>query len=421
MLAVASSNSPLTKFLRKNPLRRHLSRKILKDPFLWAVAVRVFLLFAVPRGMQGDSVDFHQIATNIAQGHGFSRCFGEPFPPTSQRPPLYPYVLGMLYSLGAGPRFGAAILNLVLDLASMGLARAWGRRLGFAWAEKIPWVIALCPLLVTYGMYPTTENISIFLYFLALYFLSARKPVASGLSFGLLSLCRSYFLLFPILIWLFRPLRDWSRKSLALVVLASFAAPGVWVARNAVVLNRISFSQGAGVGWQSYQGVCVANFDWWKPEHISLIASDPLFLRMTQTHCSTEEQIAELDKQALEKVRLCVTEKPLEAARNVLAKGLMLFVNWGLFMPYNLVPFVVQHLVNAALFLYWIGAIAVLRGRRRNQPRLEDAIRLATLNIGYIAAVTLPFAVDARYLLAPFLVLLVCVFEASKKKFPNFF
>ena len=372
----------------------------------------------VPIRVEGDAVDYIQMAKNLAAGHGFSRCFGEPYVATAQRPPLYPLALALVYMIGLGYEFGAVILNSICDLISMRLSQIWGEELKLSWARNIPWVVALCPLLITYGMYPTTENLSITLFFLALVLTYRTKPLLSGLSWGLLSLCRSYFLLFPIMLGVFGPTRkgprSWKRAQLAIMVAASFVAPSVWMVRNHLELNKIAFTQTSMVGWQTYQGMCFANFDWWNPSHVNLLVNDPVMQKIMNSHCSTENEIAGFDNDAKAEVYRCVLDHPLGTIRNILTKGVHLFINWGLFMPYNRVPFLVQQLVNAFMLFYWFCVIRILLTYRQKKGGLQDAVHFSLMNIAYIALVTLPFAVDARYLLGPFLTLLIAVIEMVK-------
>jgi hypothetical protein len=384
----------------------------LRNPYVWCVVLRLALAFAMPRHMEGDSADYEMIASNLAAGHGISRCGAEPFAPTAQRPPLYPLALAAVYLAGFGHDWGPILLNILFDLLSMFLAKAWAERLKLSFAPKVTWVIALCPLLITYGMYPTTENLSMTVFFAALLLTVQERWALAGLAWGALSLCRSYYLLFPFAMLLIPPLKKASRRSVAVLALTSLALPGAWVARNRVVLGHAVFSQGSTVGWQSFQGVCVANFDWWRPAHLQAMFDNPVMSKMIASHCADEDKLAAYDEKAKGVVASCVREHPFQSARNVLAKQVMLFVNWGLFMPYNRVPFLLQQLVNALLFVYWWCAWKAVRSRKsRGAPGLGDALRFSVLGVAYVVAVTLPFAVDARYLLGPFITLLICVLE----------
>lgn len=386
---------------------------------MWAIAVRLLFSALVPRQLQGDAVDYEQLAVNLAAGRGFTRCFFEPFNPTAQRPPLYPMVLAIWYMVGWSHAFGAMLLNLILDLVSMKLVTLWSRDLKLTWGKYAPWVIAFCPLLITYGMYPTTENLSITLFLLATLLLFRRKAVLSGLMWGLLALCRSYYLLFPLVLLVgfrkFKIAKDLGWKGFAILAVMSFVGPSIWMVRNYQVIGKVAFTQTSMVGWQAYQGLCVANFDWWRPEHLAHMYSVPVFYKMITGHCTKEEQIASLDQEAKQLVYQCIADRPFDTLRNVLTKGMNLFVNWGLFMPYNRVPFMVQHVVNAFMYVYWFCVFMILWKHRKKimgqNGGAGEVLRYSLLNIAYIVAVTIPFAVDARYLLGPFLTTMFGVFE----------
>lgn len=433
----------LTRVPRKIALPTIDFRQLHKNPYVWAILLRVLYMVLVPRHWMGDAVDYEQLASNLAEGRGFSRCFSEPFRLTAQRPPLYPLVLALFYMMGMSHRTGPIFLNIAFDLLSMNLAKRWGVAAGLKRVSFIPWVVGLCPLLITYGMYPTTENLSVTLFFAAMLLTFKDRPNRmtafwAGLMWGLVTLCRSYFLLFPIgfaamklapvlpavvkgpLRKLFEIVyvgRKWQPKAIVIFLAMSFAAPTVWMIRNTVSLGRVSFTQTSMVGWQSYQGVCFANFDWWKPEHLGHMYATPVLAKMISSHCAEESVIAELDAQVKDLVRQCIVERPWESLRNVVAKGINLFINWGLLFPYDRMPFLGQHFINALLCLFWFTAARLIWSHRkalRPASASRDVVRFSVLCILYIVGVTIPFAVDARYLLAPFLTLLIVCFEISK-------
>jgi hypothetical protein len=422
------------------PARRSFPSRVsqgFRSPIFWAAALRLAaFVFYYPIDFRGDAADFDALAANLAAGHGLSRCAAAPFPPTAQRPPLFPVLLSVFYFFGASRLWAAFALNTVLDLLSLRLARLWSAEagLGDVGARRLAWFVALCPLLVFYAPYPTTENLSFFL-FLGASWLTfkgrasdrpGRWGFAGGIAWGCLALCRSYFLLFPALLALIRPSRQWSRKGLALMFACSLIVPSIWVARNHAVFGKPVFSQGAAVGWQAYQGLCVSNFDWWDSRDVARITDHPVLSRMLGSACLSDDRMAELDHQVRQEVwRDCVAGDPAQAALNVAVKGAMLFINWGQFMPYTEIPSALRDWVNAFMALYWIYAAWILaraaRGSRSRggglgppaTPQVAASARYAILGLLYVAAVTLPFAVDARYLLGPFAVAFAVVMAIS--------
>ncbi len=394
------------------------TKAALTSPFLWAALARVAIAVLVPRSMQGDAIDYHFLASNLSSGRGFSRCMNEPFFLTSQRPPLYPIALALVYLVGVSQAWAAIALNGVCDLVSMWLARVLADDLRLRYARFAPWIVGFCPLLITYGAYPTTENLSILLFLAALILTFRRMPASAGIAWGLVSLCRSYYLLFPLLLLVFKPAPRWTRRGLALMAALSFAAPVAWMTRNHYAVGKFAFTQGGMIGWQSYQGLLFPAFDWWRPEHIDALFSVPDVVNMARAHCASDDTIFDLDQRVLALVKQGVAESPLETVRNVLIKGVNLFVNWGLVMPYNRVPFLITHLINAILFAFWFVAGALVlrwfRSGRSGPDGLRDLLMFSVVTIAYVVAVTLPFAVDARYLLGPFLTLFLVVLELVK-------
>jgi hypothetical protein len=399
----------------------------LRSPYFWAVILRVVCFWWIsPISFRGDAADYEHIAANLAAGNGFSRCPLPPFPPTAQRPPLFSLILAGLYFLGAGNLWAAFVLNLAFDLLSIWLVRQWAEEAGFKGAgiRCAGWVVALCPFLLAYGPYTTTENLSALLFLAAslMTFRLGRKvskkklleflPAAgAGIFWGLLSLCRSYFLLFPVLLFARPSSAKWRRKRLAVLLAFSFAAPSVWVVRNTLIFGKPAFSQGAAVGWQAYQGLCFTNFDWWDLNDVKKVYEHPLLSKMIASYCTTDDEMAALDHEVREEVvQDCVLDRPLDAAYNAAAKGVMLFINWGQVLPYTEIPAWIRWPINTFLVFYWWCVALVLFRKKRGDA---TALKYAVTGILYVVAVTLPFSVDARYLLGPFLLMLLTALEAA--------
>ena len=419
----------------KSSALRSLLSDVLRSPYFWALALRVAVFAALsPIELKGDAADFHLIAANLAAGHGFSRCTVSPFPPTAQRPPLFALFLAGLYFLGAGSLWAPFVLNLVFDLLSIRLARAWAEENGFGsgGALRFSWIVALCPLLIAYAPYPTTENLSISL-FLAATLLTFRLgragetgrsgwgwAAAGGMCWGWLALCRSYYLLFPAILFVIPSSPKWRRGQLAVLLAFSFAAPLLWVARNDATFGKPVFSQGSTVGWQSYQGLCFANFDWWNPNDVARIYQHPVLSRMLASQCSSDDDLARLDLLVRnEVIQECVLDRPLEAAANTAIKGGMLFINWGQLLPYTRIPEEIRWTINTLMALYWwcVAAVFIRKRREREEGKANGSYRAASryalTGILYVVAVTLPFAVDSRYLLGPFLITLAAALQAA--------
>jgi hypothetical protein len=391
---------------------------LIKSAYFWAVAVRVLLIVFYPFALQGDAVDYVQMATNIADGHGISRCPDAPFPPTNQRPPAYPLVLSLLYALGLKHHVWAGLLNLVFDLFSMRLAGLWGKDLKFKSAKYIPWVVGFCPLLVTFSMYPLTESLSMMLFLAATVLAFRQRMVASGLIWGVLSLTRSYFLLFPAFLFVLRPSDVWKRKSLAVLVLAGFVVPLAWMARNYAVDGRIALTQGGLAGFQSYAGLCIKGFDWWQDDRVREFLKPEPIKEVLVSHCMRDEEVAAIDRRIWPLIADCVTEHPVETVRNFLVKTVNLFINWGQFLPYSRIPFPVIWFINGLMFMVWgFMTGTLLFSRPKPEPRSwRIALSYGLIVMLYVVGVTIPFAVDARYLLAGVIVIVLVCLEAVLRR-----
>jgi hypothetical protein len=374
------------------------------NPYFWAVVLRVGLLALMKPHPRGDAGDFEVIAHNLAAGHGFSRCWVPPFPPTSQRPPLYPIILSILYTFEISDVYGPGLLNMVFDLLAMKTSEKLGRVMGLSRPQVFPWILALCPMLITMGNYPLTESLSVLLFFLAsLYFFEGRTA-RSGFTFGLLALCRSYYLLFPALLAglhaVGRPIRKIPTKALILGVALSLAAPSVWVTRNLITLKRPLFSQTATAGQQAYYGLCRLGFDWWDPEDLQHVMTTRPFKDIISGQCLTDDQLLSLNTEAWQKVSECVQTHPGETVVNVLAKTWSLFFEWGQIFPYDYVPKGPRTIIDIIMMLIWARMIWIWSSYLRRHP-LDSNMRYVLVNIGYVLVITLPFGIDARYLLAP--------------------
>lgn len=398
----------------------------LRNPYAWAVAIRLIYLFALPHELRGDAGDYHQIAQNISSGHGFSRCWQSPFPLTAQRPPLYPFFLSLVYWLSGPGGVAAGVFNLLFDLISMRLLRNWAEQIGMARSSRAPWIIALNPLLIGFSAYPNVENLGMLLFLAATWLFFANRAALAGVMFGLLSLVRSFFILFPVvfgLVALCRQAGPWSRRSLVTLALLGFAAPGIWIARNYITLDRLAFSQGSTVGYQSYAGVCMLNFDWWNAQDVAAFTGIPAASRIMTAQCATDDQISAWDQEMKTKVIECVRDHPIQAARNVAAKHLNLFINWGQLAPYYAIPQTLHLFTNFLLLIFWFAAARLLlitvnqsgwaralTAWREKRIGIELGAAYALLTLLYVAGVTLPFAVDARYLLAPTTLIMALTF-----------
>lgn len=397
--------------MRRSVFKRVDFLKVLRSPYFWAVLVRVASL-AFPLGpLRGDAFDFQAIAHNLASGIGFSRCPRPPYPLSADRPPLYPLLYAALLLLDLRHALVPWLLNGALDLLGMHAAGRFSRAAKLKRPTALLWLIAFWPLLIIYGRYPLSESMGIWLFFLSAAYLFEKRTWAAGISLGMLALARSYFVLLPFWLLLFRPDPKWRRSFLALVAGVSVATAVPWVIRNFWEFGRPLYSQGGTASFQSYVGLCHTNFSWWDIKDYEAINRHPVFGQAMYSQCLAQDQIMEINRQGWEAVAECVREKPLAVVGNTLVKLWILFVDWGQVLPYNPVPWVVRMLIDAIALAAWLGfAWMYLNVLDRRRP----VVRFAMACLGYMIVVTLPFGIDARYNLAPMLLCLALALETTK-------
>ena len=222
------------------------SRRILLL-FLAALAVRLAYqwVLSVSGGtnIDADSATYIGFAGNIMEGGNMA---GADAPgPHSERMPLYPYFLALVFSLSGGTNLGAAVsFQAIVDsltvLAVAILAAAIDRR----WALPAGMLAALWPNLIINTAYVLTDTLfmGFFAWGLAACLWALRKPNpslllgVSGVAFGLALLTRPVlmffpFLLLPALAWLLKRelATDWPRAArmaaIPVIVMFAFVVP----------------------------------------------------------------------------------------------------------------------------------------------------------------------------------------------------
>ena len=222
------------------------SRRILLL-FLAALAVRLAYqwVLSVSGGtnIDADSATYIGFAGNIMEGGNMA---GADAPgPHSERMPLYPYFLALVFSLSGGTNLGAAVsFQAIVDsltvLAVAILAAAIDRR----WALPAGMLAALWPNLIINTAYVLTDTLfmGFFAWGLAACLWALRKPNpslllgVSGVAFGLALLTRPVlmffpFLLLPALAWLLKRelAADWPRAArmaaIPVIVMFAFVVP----------------------------------------------------------------------------------------------------------------------------------------------------------------------------------------------------
>ncbi|MBD3367615.1 MAG: phospholipid carrier-dependent glycosyltransferase, partial [Candidatus Eisenbacteria bacterium] len=229
------------------PVRRHTL--LLGAVLVLALLLRLGFWFGVvgfDSSGWGDEPDYHRLASSVAAGEGLKSPLGEP---TAARPPLYPIIVGGLYSiLGDDPDVARAF-QVLLGVLAVLLVYPLTRRLATPGGALLAaFLAAVNPALIYMSGLIMSENLYILaiLSVLLLLVRDAREPrepasVRTYLIVGALSgaayLARPQMLFFAAFVgfavlWA-RPL-PWRGRllRLAVMVLAAAVVVSPWLARN---------------------------------------------------------------------------------------------------------------------------------------------------------------------------------------------
>jgi 4-amino-4-deoxy-L-arabinose transferase-like glycosyltransferase len=214
--------------------------------------VRVALVLATrDLPLTDDPADYHRLAVSVSQGHGFGPTqLAAGGGPTAFRSPLYPFVLGLVYTVFGVHVTLARLLQAVLGTLTVGLIgllahRLFGRRTALVALA----IAAVYPPLLLAGSSLLTEAIALpLLLGVVLLALEYRGrgglpwAIAAGVAVGFASLTReNYAVLFgpiALLVWTARP--RWSARALVApvaMVVAGLAVIAPWTIRNAVKMD----------------------------------------------------------------------------------------------------------------------------------------------------------------------------------------
>jgi 4-amino-4-deoxy-L-arabinose transferase-like glycosyltransferase len=205
-----------------------------------ALAVRVAYVLVVLPGYApvSDAHHYHTMAQAIANGRGLSHIFPLGFEhPTAWRPPLYPLLLGGVYTL-VGVRLGVAeALNVILGTAVVVLTALLAWRLAGPVAGVVAGIlVAVFPPLVANDAPPLSEPLGLALLLLTLLLLLEQRTTWAGVTAGLLMLTRPSGQFFGVALAVWILWRVGWRKALGF----AFAVTLVllpWLGRNWVALG----------------------------------------------------------------------------------------------------------------------------------------------------------------------------------------
>ena len=226
--------------LLPDPIARHPLAAIL----LAALAVRivVFGMTADVGTRIADEQHYHLLASNLADGRGFTGAYG----PTSLRPPLYPGLVAGVWQLTDSRSLQVVrAVQAALGLATAGLAYLLGRRLYDHRAGLVAaGITALYPALLLANVLLLTETLFTFLLTAAtlamVSVLQQPRPsmaLAAGILLGASALTRSVVWPFPLLLapyiaLLARGSRGQRVVAAALFLIGHTAVLTPWAVRN---------------------------------------------------------------------------------------------------------------------------------------------------------------------------------------------
>jgi 4-amino-4-deoxy-L-arabinose transferase-like glycosyltransferase len=219
--------------------------------FALALSLRLGFVLAIDRpvlsGVEGlpfnDMLYYHATAKALSEGMGFIGFNGEP---TARWPPMFPFLLSLVYRV-AGPEPAAGeIFNAVVSALTVPLVYLIGlRSFGHSVARVAGVLAALMPgqILLAEGL--LAESLYAFVLvglFALLVWLPDRRwsAVAFGLAIGLAALTRGegmlLLVLAPVVWWGRMSGRElWLRTGVALVAALLVVTP--WVVRNSLALD----------------------------------------------------------------------------------------------------------------------------------------------------------------------------------------
>ena len=213
-----------------------------------ALAVRLAYLWlgTWDLGPRSDAKQYLDLGRALSDGQGYVDVYPQlALHQTAFRPPGYPGVLGLVFTV-TGPSYEAArYLNVVLGTAVVVATFLLVRRhLGPRAAAVTALLVAFIPNFLANDTYPLSDTLSMLLLVGVLWFLLERNWWASGLLLGALVLTRpsAQFLVVVAAIWLWHRIgwRTGWRPALGLTLIVAVCMGG-WVVRNWVQVGEPVF------------------------------------------------------------------------------------------------------------------------------------------------------------------------------------
>ena len=263
--------------------------RVLLFIFVIALLFRLLALAFLPeRGIAGDSISYHDLASRISQGKGYTRT-DSPDLPDNRRLPGYPLFLAFVYFFFGQNLLIVKIFQIIIDSFLCILVYALGNQLFNSkvalWSALL---VAIYPPYIIFSNFVLSETIYVFLVTATMYFLvkafkyqSALWFMLGGILFGLGILVRSTLILFPVLLFIssYFLMKAPKKKIIMFFIifcLAFLATLSPWIIRNYLAFNKFQISH-AGFGWALWVGTLDLknqNYPHWDQEPVKSLIKD---------------------------------------------------------------------------------------------------------------------------------------------------
>ena len=271
------------------------------------------------RPLTSDAGQYHEIAANLANGRGFVHQFPQfDLHPTAFRPPLYPFILSVVYRVfGPEEAVGRAFSVVVGVAVVLTLFLVLDKHCGRVAAVTGATLVAVYPPLIANDTVTLTEGVSLLLLVLLLDAAVSDRWLLTALYGGLLTLARpsAQFLILVLAIWLFRSI-GWRRALAAVGVSVLVVAP--WVVRNYLEVGTPVVVSSNGFNLAAMYSVEAQNLGAFVDP-----VYNPGFNDMRLMQFNEADWDGELQRRALENIRRDPTQVLTVMGRNFLAMSEM--------------------------------------------------------------------------------------------------
>ncbi len=176
----------------------------------------------------------------------------------------YPAFLGIFYSIGLND-LAIAGVQLLLDFANIYLIYLITKKYfeGRKESEKIAYVAAalyaISPLFVSFFFKILTESLFTTVFLLAIYYFVNDKKNTSSILLGILILIKPVAIFYPIVFAIYNYLKTKNRRQSIEIAMIALAISSIWLVRNFIVLDKITYSAISTVNYVCWNGVYLAN------------------------------------------------------------------------------------------------------------------------------------------------------------------